>query len=192
MYFENLDIIAPSKTGKKFNEAEVLGSAVWLWMQSDTHKEIPLMDLPTILLPAIKHGQFVLAIEKGKPVFFLSWAEMNEAAEARYLDSPPELMPLDDWHCGDRIWFLDWLAPFGHTHKLTQFLQKVLFADRCVRSLYHRGDAKGLRVQTFHGRLISQQLASEWFSEHPISASETYQIDEQSKLKPYATAVSSN
>ncbi len=75
-------------------------------------------------------------------------------AEARYLDTPPELMPLDDW-----------LAPFGHTYKMTRFLQKVLFADRCVRSLYH--------------------LAHEWFSEHPISATEpeTYQIEEQGTLK---------
>lgn len=188
MHFENLDIIAPAKTGKKFNEAEVLGSAVWLWMQSSTHKDIPLSDLPVILLPAIKHGQFILALEKGKPVFFLSWAEMGEAAEACYLDAPPELMPLEDWKSGDRVWFLDWIAPFGHTRKMTRFLQKILFINQCVRSLYHRGDQKGLRVQTFHGRLVSPQQAKQWFSDHPIMATEAenLQIEETSDTHQYA------
>jgi len=188
MHFENLDIIAPAKTGKKFNEAEVLGSAVWLWMHSATHKEIPLMDLPVILLPAIKHGQFVLALEKGKPVFFLSWAEMNEVAEARYLDAPPELMPLDDWHCGDRIWFLDWLAPFGHSKKMTRFLKRILFASQCGRSLYHRGESKGLRVQTFHGRVVTHKEARQWFNTHPIAASEpeNHQIEEHNSQSQYA------
>jgi len=188
MKFEGLNIICPAKTGKPFNEAEVLGLAVWLLIQSDSRKELPLMDLPVILLPAIKHGQFILALEDDKPVFFISWAEMSAEAEARYLDQPPELMPLADWHSGDRIWCLDWLAPFGHTFVASRLFKNVLFAERCVRSLYHRGDEKGMRLMHFHGRLLSHQQAKQWFDEHPIINSdiELPKINEATSQTQYA------
>ncbi len=175
MNIQGIDLLSPAKLGGKFNEAEVLGSAVWLWIQSDTHKEISLKDLPSLLLPAIKLGQFVLAVEKGKPVFFLTWAEMNEMAEARYLDNPPEMMPLKDWQSGNRIWFFDWVAPFGHTHKMYRIMTQTLFTETYARSLYHRGYEKGLRVQNFHGHRYSSKQARQWFKAHPVAPSPNFQ-----------------
>ena len=66
---------------QSFSEAEVWGSIIWLWMQSEHHKDFPLHTLPSLLLPAIKNRQFVLAIEDGNPVFYLSWASFNEEEE---------------------------------------------------------------------------------------------------------------
>jgi len=175
MKIQGIDLFSPSKSGGKFNEAEVLGSAVWLWIQSDTHKEISLKDLPCLLMPAIKTGQFVLAVEGGKPVFFLTWAEMDEAAEARYLDNPPEMMPLKDWNSGERIWFMDWVAPFGNTKKMYRIMTQVLFKDTYARSLYHRGYEKGIRVQDFHGRDYSPLEAKRWFRAHPVTPSKILQ-----------------
>jgi hemolysin-activating ACP:hemolysin acyltransferase len=56
MYFNNLklDIIAPTFIQQEWTEAEVLGSTVWLWMNSDSHNELPLHTLSVALLPAIK------------------------------------------------------------------------------------------------------------------------------------------
>ncbi len=188
MKFEGTTIICPAKTGKPFNEAEVLGLAVWLMLQSETHKDLPLMDLPVLLLPAIKHGQFILGLKDNKPVFFMSWAEMNAQAEARYIDQPPELMPLADWHSGDRIWCLDWVTPFGHSPVLSRLMKKGLFANRCIRSLYHRGDKKGIRVMQFHGRLLSHQQARQWFDKHPIIKSDVAlpEISEATSKTQYA------
>jgi len=172
MRYESFDITAPSLLGCDYNEAEVLGSAVWLWMYSETHRELPIQTLPVLLLAAIKHGQFVLAVEKSRPVFFLSWAQLSEAAESRYLKNPPESMPLDDWNSGERIWFLDWVAPFGHTRKMSTLITRQLFADKCTRSLYHRGYEKGLRVQTFRGRDLSARQARAWFEAHPLTTTQ--------------------
>ncbi|WP_258034832.1 toxin-activating lysine-acyltransferase, partial [Pectobacterium odoriferum] len=55
--------------GGQFSEAEALGAAVWLWMHSAQHRDIPLSVLPTLLLPAIKHQQFVIASRDDKPLF---------------------------------------------------------------------------------------------------------------------------
>lgn len=127
-----------------WTEAEVLGASVWLWMHSNKHREIPLQVLSTLLLPAIKQQQFILISEHGKPVFYLSWANMSAAAEARYIRNPSFSMPQDDWNSGDRMWVLDWVAPFGHTPVISKLIKRYLLADRCMRSLYHRGNDRGL------------------------------------------------
>ncbi len=69
-------------------ERKILGAAVWLWMHSPLHRDAPLHTLPDLLLPVIKHRQYVVATEQGRPVFFISQAWLSPEAEARYLTQP--------------------------------------------------------------------------------------------------------
>ena len=167
MRYDDLDIIAPFVSGDAFNEAEVLGSVVWLWMHSAAHRNAPLHMLSALLLPAIKNRQFVLASESGKPVFYLSWASLSEDSERRYLRNPPQCMPAEDWASGERVWFLDWVAPFGHSLRLRSLMTRRLFPSWCARMLYHRGEAKGLRIKTFRGMAVTRQEACFWFEHNP-------------------------
>ncbi|AUM71324.1 toxin-activating lysine-acyltransferase [Pseudomonas fluorescens] len=169
MQFETLDIIAPGLIDEPWNEAAVFGSATWLWMHSKAHRDAPLHTLPTLLLPALKHRQFVLGSEHGKPVFYLSWLNLDEAAEQRYLRQSPLALTQDDWSSGERLWLNDWVAPFGHTAVLSRLLQRHLFIDRCARALYHRGDERGLRVKTFQGIGVIPEQAQAWFAAHPLA-----------------------
>ncbi|SEL90312.1 cytolysin-activating lysine-acyltransferase [Roseateles sp. YR242] len=166
MRFNNLDVMAPGLLDAPCHEAEVLGSAVWMWMHSDSHRNMPLHALQTLLLPAIKHRQFVLASEQGKPVFFLTWAMLTQEAERRYLAHSPLAMPEADWVGGDRMWILDWVAPFGHTQQ-ARHLTTQLFATRCFRSLHHRGNSRGLRVKDFHGIGVMTEEARAWSQLNP-------------------------
>lgn len=166
MRFGSLDVMAPGLLNELCNEAEVLGSAVWLWMHSASHRNAPVHALTTLLLPAIKRRQFVLASEHGKPVFFLTWARLSPEAERRYLANPPITMPEDDWGSGDRMWILDWIAPFGHT-RTARHLTTKLFATHCFRSLYHRGNTRGLRVKDFHGIGVMAEEARAWSQLNP-------------------------
>ncbi len=166
MRFDTLDVIAPGLLETPCNEAEVLGSAVWLWMHSASHRDVPLHALSALLLPAIKQRQFVLATEHGKPVFFLIWAGLSPEAERRYLANPPITMPEADWASGERTWILDWIAPFGHTLCARQLMAR-LFATRCVRALYHRGNDRGLRVMDFHGIGVMAEEARAWSALNP-------------------------
>lgn len=161
-----LAITAPALQGGEYNEASVLGAAVWLWMHSASHRNTPLHGLSNLLLPAIKHGQFILASEQDKPVFYLSWARMSLEAEARYLQQHPMLMPAADWISGDRIWLLDCVAPFGHGLPLRHIVTR-LFAHHCMRALYHRGNERGMRIKQFHGIAILPAEARAWFALHP-------------------------
>jgi len=173
MRYDDLDVIAPLVLGGEFSESEVLGSAVWLWMHSAAHREMPLQMLSALLLPAIKNRQFVLASEEGKPVFYLSWASLSEEAEERYLQNSPQCMPAEDWSSGARIWFLDWVAPFGHSPQMRNLATRRLFPGWCARSLYHRGDETGLRVVNFRGLAVTPEEARFWFKNNPPAFKET-------------------
>lgn len=167
----SLSIIAPGLIEQTWNEAEVLGSVAWLWMHSKSHRNFPLHTLPVLLLPAIKNRQFVVASIAGHPVFYLSWANLSEEAEKRYLANSPLLMPEADWNCGDRMWILDWVAPFGHTKIMSQILKRQLFANRWARALYHRGNERGIEIRTFQGMAVLKEEAREWFKNHPVASS---------------------
>ena len=177
MYFESakVTIIAPGLIEQDWNEAEVLGSATWLWMQSEKHRILPLYTLQALLLPAIKHRQFILALEAGRPVFYLAWANLDAEAEQRYVQHHPVHMRDEDWSSGERGWILDWVAPFGHTRCMSQLLVQQLFANRCMQYLYHRGDERnsqgqkrGLAIKHFRGRAVLPLVAKHWFDSHPI------------------------
>nr|VFK06735.1 MAG: cytolysin-activating lysine-acyltransferase [Candidatus Kentron sp. LPFa] len=171
MYFDNLklDVIAPIFIQQRWTEAKVLGGAVWLWMNSENHHELPLHTLSVALLPAIKTRQFVLAAESGRPVFFMSWANLSTEAETRYLSTHQLLMSPEDWQSGDRMWVIDWVAPFGHTKKMKSFVLQRFMAGLCFRSLYHRGEERGRRIQYFFGALVSPQERRAWKAAHPIA-----------------------
>lgn len=170
MRIGNLDIKAPLLLGGEQNEAEVLGATVWLWMHSPMHRDAPLHALPTLLLPIIKRQQYVLVVENERPVFFLSWAWLNEEAEARFLTRPSIEMKEEDWDSGDRIWFCDWIAPFGHTRAMQTLIRHDLFAEHCWRALYHRGAERGKRVVMFHGKHVTREAAQRWQLNHPLAA----------------------
>lgn len=131
------------------------------------HRDAPLHTLPDLLLPVIKHRQYVVATEQGRPVFFMSQAWLSPEAEARYLTQPAILMPQSDWNSGDRMWVCDWVAPFGHTPDMSRLVRQDIFPRLCWRSLYHRGQQTGLRVMNFRGhRSVVKRRASGVCSTH--------------------------
>ncbi|WP_380184727.1 toxin-activating lysine-acyltransferase [Kalamiella sp. sgz302252] len=162
------DICAPMILGGTLSEAEVFGASVWLWLHSAQHRDIPLHCLPDVLLPIIKRQQYALVSRAAKPLFFLSWMWLDEAAEQRYISEPAIMVQERDWACGDRLWFRDWIAPFGENLAMARLVSKVLFPDRCVRSLYHRGAQLGLRVINFKGQQVSSAQARAWRAAHPL------------------------
>lgn len=151
MQLDNVELIAPAFSEEPWNEAQALGSAVWLWMHSPAHREAPLHTLNTLLLPAIGTRQFLIASEHGRPVAYAAWCWFSAEAEQRYLKNPAVTLHPDDWRSGDRLWFVDWVTPFGHSARLASLVRRHLFADSTFSALYHRGNERGLRVQRFQG-----------------------------------------
>ena len=171
MRISGFDVIAPGVLGGDASSAEVLGAVVWLWMHSEFHRELTLETLPTVLLPVIEKQQYLLVSEDGKPVFFLSWMWMDEAAERRYLEEPGVMTQERDWFSGQRLWLRDWVAPLGHTVAMKNLVTGYLFPEHCMRALWHRGVTRGKCVKNFRGVKVSQQQADDWRTAHPLTVS---------------------
>lgn len=173
MTINDLDYTSPVLLGAgqpyAHREAEVLGSAVWLWMQSKSHWGYKLHTLAHLLLPAIKSGQYVLASQNNQPVFYLAWANLNKDAETRYLNRANSGLQALDWTSGDRAWLIDWIAPFGHTTKVQYTIRHRLWRGLIARSLYHRGAEKGIRVMGHFGSDVTPQAAKAYFEQHPLA-----------------------
>jgi len=167
MHISPLDYLSPAN-GMPYSEAEALGSAVWLWMHSKRHRGVSVADLSGLLLPAIKHGQFILATENGKPVFFTSWAYFSAESEREYLDDPQRMMADADWHSGDRFWFIDWIAPFGHSLEAAETIRATLFPRLCARALSRRKRDGSAAMYQITGRDITQVQAREYFAPRPL------------------------
>lgn len=168
MKWNGFTIQCPLVLGGSVNEAEVLGASVWLWMHSARHKGAPLETLPTSLLPVIKARQYVLAFKDNKPAFFMSWAWFDEEAERRYLTQHHLLLKDADWCSGNRMWVIDWVAPFGDTRSMAKLVLNELFPDCGFRALWHRGADRGMRVKRFRGQGVTLQEAMAWRESHPL------------------------
>ncbi len=168
MRYGEFTVHCPLVLGNTLNEAEAFGASVWLWMHSFNHRDAPLHVLPVVLLPVIKRQQYVLVEKEGRPIFFLSWAWMNEEAEHRYLNDATVVLPEADWCNGDRLWFRDFIAPFGHTEALFRLLREEIFPHQIGRSLWHRGGEKGRRIRTFYGKRVTRDTLLDWKKTHPL------------------------
>lgn len=168
-------LISPCITPTDKSEAELFGAMTWLWMHSPTHRLCPLHELERLLLPALKTGQFVLALENSplqQPAGLMTWANFSTPAEQKYLQSLDRTLQPDDWQSGDRPWILDWVVPFGRTQAMTRAAQKLL-NQSCFRSLYHKGNQTGLKVLYFRGNGVSKAQESDFWACRPLAAAQS-------------------
>lgn len=170
MASSSLILISPSTSPTDKSEAELFGAMVWLWMNSPTHRQCPIRELDRLLLPALKTGQFVLALqnnEQQQPLGLFTWANFNAEAEQRYLKSLDRTLQPIDWQSGDRPWILDWIVPFGHTKIMVSAVRQFYPSSR-FRGLYHKGDQTGLKVLYFRGNAISKAQEADFWAERPL------------------------
>ncbi|MEB0141179.1 MULTISPECIES: toxin-activating lysine-acyltransferase [unclassified Undibacterium] len=84
------------------------------------------------------------------------------------VSSFPHAEPVEDWNSGERMWIIDWVAPFAHTKQMTRFLKRHLLANYWFKTLYHRRNEKKLIIKTFRGVDVMKQEAEQWFATHPV------------------------
>ncbi len=104
------------------------GYAVELLAFSDYHGNFPVGDYLSVeILPPVLRGQahFHLAKE-GIPLAMVTWAWLDSETEKEVL-STGRALEADEWKCGDRLFFNDWIAPFGHSREVMRHLRRNVF-----------------------------------------------------------------
>lgn len=105
---------------------QLLGSITWLMMQSPLHKSYTLRELESRILPSLMHDQFRYYQIDGQPVGFLNWAWLSADIEAQYQTGEYQLL-FPEWKGGDRLWYPEFIAPFGYARHIVKDIRKNIF-----------------------------------------------------------------
>ncbi|MEL6530126.1 MAG: toxin-activating lysine-acyltransferase [Pseudomonadota bacterium] len=97
--------------------SHLLGEITWLLTQSKLHRQLPLLVMEVIAMPALLKEQLWIFRDGEQPVGAAFWAHCNgEAAQKleRGVLSEGAVFSLEDWNSGDEIWLVDLVAPFAN------------------------------------------------------------------------------
>lgn len=124
---------AQAPTGAARTVSAVLGELVWLLTQSAQHKQAFFLgDLEWMAMPPILLQQFRMFYAKDRPLGAILWAYVNDEVEQRLLSGNARMRP-QDWKCGDKLWIVEVVAPFGGTDEMLKDLKAKVFPEREMR-----------------------------------------------------------
>jgi cytolysin-activating lysine-acyltransferase len=131
---------------------QVIGEVIYLMSLSSIHRYFKVIDINHYILPAIKLNQFRIYRNRTYAVGFVSWAYFSDEVEKQYT-SGPVLLNLEDWQSGNNLFFIDFIAPFGHATKISRDLRNNVFPQRRVaKALRFKEPGNLHKVATYHGK----------------------------------------
>ena len=98
---------------------EAVGKITWLMGHSDQHCDWSVDDIHRLIIPPVALQQFRIWQVDEHPVGLMTWALFNEETEAGYLDGSRKIQP-EDWNAGDRLWLVDFIAPYGNVREMVR------------------------------------------------------------------------
>ena len=126
---------------------QVMGGILFLTQFSELHQRYPVTVLTDRIMPSVLLNQFRYHRRGVTPLGFVNWAWLSAEVEARYLETFT-LKP-EDWTSGDRLWFLEILAPNGYGVDLMFELRTFFPEGTEARAVYVNPDGTFRRIQKF-------------------------------------------
>lgn len=120
-----------------------LVSMQFLCMESDFHREMPLDQVLSWLATPIQLGQYLMFADNDKVIGFITWAWLDEKTEEKLMNW--ERFDPSDWVSGKILWFIDYVAPFGHSKEIRKYLRHEVFKDQAVAKCRRGKDPKNKR-----------------------------------------------
>tara|TARA_R100001129_G_scaffold177755_1_gene152881 strand:+ start:426 stop:824 length:399 start_codon:yes stop_codon:yes gene_type:complete len=91
---------------------------------SKVHRSWTVKDIVHRILPPLKLKQYIFVSNEKVPLFYASWAFMNqEASDAREFSKRD--IHANDWNSGHVPWIMDIVCPMGGTTEGIKELKKV-------------------------------------------------------------------
>lgn len=112
----------------------ILGPALWLYARDPVKKFMFLGDTDWAVLPPIVLDQCRLYTKGGLPYAFVTWAQVNDTVAARLRSAQPKIAP-HELKCGEEVWIIDAVAPFGQLEETLKELRETMFAGKKVCAL---------------------------------------------------------
>ncbi|SDI66677.1 cytolysin-activating lysine-acyltransferase [Propionivibrio dicarboxylicus] len=159
-----------------FARLPLIGPALWLYARDPFRKFLFVADIDWAILPPVMLDQCHLYYKDGVPSAYFSWALVNEAVAGRMRASLPKIAP-HEWRCGEDVWIIDVVAPFGGAEELFTELRQTVLAGRKVSMMILDPETPGMfTVREYPPeapRESSQAAPGESLPEEPAETSPT-------------------
>lgn len=130
--------------------SRLLGDILTLMSASKTHQEYRISHFASTVLPPVQLNQFRIYHDaSGAPVGFVSWALLSDDAERRLLSKTHTLRE-EDWNSGDTLYFMEFIAPFGHIRQMVTDLRQR-FAGVKAHAVRFDKDRDEVVVSEYYG-----------------------------------------
>ncbi|WP_252836342.1 toxin-activating lysine-acyltransferase [Ciceribacter sp. RN22] len=101
-----------------------------LYQASERHRNATVTEFASMVLPAIHFNQFRIYHDaKGRAVGWISWAYMTAEEGQGYMAGNFDF-GTETWIGGEHLWFIDFIAPYGHALKIAADLRTNVFPDQ--------------------------------------------------------------
>lgn len=135
--------------------SRLIGDIVMLLSLSPAHNDYRIQHLAQVVLPPVQLNQFRIYHDHArKPVGFVSWAMLSAAAESKFLNEAAALT-LAEWASGDRMYFMEFIAPYGHARAIARDLKQRFSNRRAHAVRFDLSGKKGKRIYTFYGDAVA-------------------------------------
>lgn len=137
----------------------LLGEITGLLMASTVHRKYQIRDIADAILPSVNLGQYkIYRNTRKEPVALVTWGRFSEAVEKKYLAGNPVLTEAE-LTSGDRLYFLDFLAPYGHAKQVITHLRKHEFPnDLGISVRFTQNESAPMKMMKFHGVNYKKRL----------------------------------
>ncbi len=149
-FYSSKDGLLSKLSQQKRNE--LVGEITFILMASEFHRRYLINDIAKCFMPALHLNQFKIYKNKdGNPVALVTWAYLSEEIEKKHMSGKYSL-EINDWKSGDRLWGIDFMAPFGHMKMIKKDLEQGFFGKAHGRSLRMDIDGKIKGIYDWYGK----------------------------------------
>ncbi len=119
-----------------------LGFALELLSKSEFHAKFNMGDYFRVeVFPPIFANQARFYVtDDGLPTAMATWAWLSEEVEHE-IHTTGRALRQEEWNCGDRLFFNDWITPYGNIREVVKDMRTVVFPQHHATSV--RRDSKG-------------------------------------------------
>lgn len=139
-----------------------VGYALELLAQSEYHRQYKLGDYFRVeILPALWCGQVRFYVTADAvPLAMVTWAWLSISVEED-LHATGRALDSDEWNCGDRLFFNDWITPYNNTREVLHDMTHNIFPNEVATSLRRNPDGTVRRINRWTGlnlRKITEEV----------------------------------
>lgn len=124
----------------------IMGELTYLLSHSPLHINYTVRDMMRFFMSPITLDQFRIYRTQDRPVGFVVWAYLSDEISRLYEGGHYELQK-QDWRSGRQLWFVEFIAPFGHAQRMVDDMRQDSFADAHGRFIRRRnGDVRTIDI----------------------------------------------